>query len=135
MEKSTKEEIQLLKKYIQQLDSDIETMFPWGELDLSEVERLRQEGIALDFWQMDQKRFHQELQRSMDPTIPHWMSRYNARPISDANSQSYFTTRTPLGTDIQIPFAVKARMCPSPVSTLIILQTKAKDALKHLSEQ
>lgn len=133
MGKSVKEEIILLKNYIQQLDSDIEMMFPWGELDMSEVERLRQEGIALDFWQMDQKRFHQELQRSMDPTIPHWMSKYNAHPVSDANNKSFFTTRTIIGTDIQIPYAVKARMCPSPVSTLIILQTKAKDALKHLS--
>lgn len=133
MKNSTKDEIQILKNYIKQLDSDIELMFPWGELDLSEVDSLRREGIALDFWQMDQKRFHQELQRSMDPTIPHWMSKYSAHPVSDANLKSYFTTRTPLGTDIQIPFATKAEMCPSPVSTLIILQTKAKDKLKQLS--
>lgn len=131
-EKTKKDDSQILKKYIQQLDSDIDMMFPWGELDLSEAERLKEEGIALDYWEMDQKKFHQELQRSMDPTIPHWMSKYNARPVSDANAKSYFTTRTPLGTEVNIPFAVKARMCPSPVSTLIILQTKAKDALKHL---
>lgn len=134
-EKTIKEETQILKKYIQKLDSDIEMMFPWGELDLSETERLRAEGIALKYWEMDQKRFHQELQRSMDPTIPHWMSKYNVHPVSDANFKSYFTTRTPIGTEVQIPYAIQARMCPSPVSTLIILQTKAKDALKHLTEQ
>lgn len=131
--KSTQEEVQLLKKYIQRLDSEIELMFPWGELDLAESERLRIEGTDLRFWTMDQKKFHLELQRSMDPTIPHWMSKYKVHPVSDAHSFSYFTTRTPLGTDINIPFASPARMCPSPVSTLIILQTKAKDKLNQLT--
>lgn len=134
MTKNVTEEIQCLKRYIQQLDADIDLMFPWGELELSEVERLRQDGVELKFWTMDKKKFHQELQRSMDPTIPHWMSRYNAHPVSDAKSLSYFTTKTPIGTEVVIPYASAARMCPSPVSTLIILQTKAKDTLKRLME-
>lgn len=134
LKKSSVEEIQLLKKYIQRLDSEIELMFPWGELDITKAEQLRTQGTDLRFWTMDHKKFHLELQRSMDPTIPHWMSIYKAHPVSDAQSLSFFTTQTPLGTDINIPFANPARMCPSPVSTLIILQTKAKDKLKQLTE-
>lgn len=132
MEKNTNSEVLFLQKYIEQLENEINLMFPWGEIDLFEIVLSRNNGIDLRFWTMESKKFHKELQRSMDPTIPHWMSLYNARPISESGSLCYFTTRTAQDVEINIPFASPAKMVPSPVSTLIMLQTRAKDMLKSI---
>ena len=111
-----------LKKYIESLDYDIAARVPWGDLTFSSDEGFV-EGLPMTrCWTASKECF--EANRII------WEKAYSVRLISEGQYLAYFTTSTQKDVEIMMEGAEEAKVCPSPASTLIMLQTKAKDSLK-----
>ena len=107
---------------IAELDDDIARMEPWGDYPMARIDQLAQAGQHLQFWKATQTQF--EGHRQM------WSEDYQAELVAQHDGTCYFVTITPQGADITLPDAQAAEVAPSPVSTLIMLQTRAKDSLR-----
>lgn len=114
-------EIQQQQKHIAELDREIKEMVPWGDFSHESINGLAHYGWNVNFWTVDPK--------SMQPT---WKEDYNAYVIHTTKQKVHFITITPASQVIEMPEAESVSISPSPVSTLIIQQTHAKDELKKL---
>ncbi|MCF0180554.1 MAG: hypothetical protein HUJ97_09985 [Bacteroidales bacterium] len=113
-------------KFISDLDNDITNRIPWGDLQVNPDEGFV-EGIPITkFWTTSNDCFEQNKEK--------WTEEYNAKFISKGDFLTYFITKTSPKTEIKIEGAEEAYVCPCPASTLIMMQTKAKDALKEIEE-
>lgn len=114
--------IENLHKYIDSLDYDIAARVPWGDITFDSEEGFT-EGLPITrCWTAAKECFEENREI--------WEMEYEARLISNGDYLSYFTTSTEKGKDIYMEGAEEATVCPSPASTLIMLQTRAKDTLK-----
>ena len=114
--------IENLKKYISSLDYDIAARVPWGDITFNSEEGFT-EGVPMTrYWTAPKDCFAEN--KDM------WTELYNIRLISEGEYLSYFISSTKNGTIVNMEGAEEATVCPSPASTLIMLQTKAKDTLK-----
>ena len=114
-----------LKRHIQELDADIARMQPWGDFDVVKVEQLRQYDCHIRFWRMPVSCI---ASMSSEP----WYTDLQVTVISHDQSDAYFVTIS-LGDETpNLPQQAKEiEICPCPVSTLIMLQTRDKDSLKR----
>lgn len=119
-------DINRLKEYITNLDIDIANRMPWGDLFIEPGDPYNKNVPQTRFWTTPNDFYenHKEL----------WNNQYNVRFIFRGDYLTYFTTSTLIDCNIQMDGAEEAYVCPSPASTLIMLQTKAKDLLKKLDE-
>ena len=109
---------------IAELDADIQRMEPWGDYPMVRIDQLAQSGQKLQFWRCSKTQY-----------VGHrvfWQESYQAELVSEVDGLCYFITITPQGVHIVIPEAQMVEVTPSPVSTLIMLQTRAKDSLRQI---
>lgn len=109
---------------IAELDADIQNMEPWGDYPMSRIDQLAQRGLCLKFWRSTQTQFEGNRQS--------WVDSYQAELVSVVAGYCYFVTITPQGGSVVLPEAQQVEVTPSPVSTLIMLQTRAKDSLRQI---
>lgn len=112
---------------IAELDADILNMEPWGDYPMARVDQLAQCSQSLLFWKCTRTQY--------DAHSRQWKEAYQAELVSERGGQCYFVTVTPQGVPFVLPEAQQVQVAPSPVSTLITLQTKAKDSLKQIRIQ
>ena len=117
-----KEQRQL--ELIEGLDADIQSMEPWGDYPMAQVDQLAQQGQRLLFWSCKRVVF--------DAHRAEWVNAYQAQLVSERQEVCYFVTITPLGQEVTLADAKQEHVAPSPVSTLLTLQTKAKDSLRQV---
>ena len=111
-----------LNKYITSLDYDIAARLPWGDIIISSEEGFTKGMPITRFWTAPKVAFESAHSR--------WNELFNINLISEGEYLCYFTTSTSPEVKIEMEGATEASVCPSPASTLIMLQTRAKDALK-----
>ena len=102
-------------------------MEPWGDYPMARVDQLAQCSQSLLFWKCTRTQY--------DAHSRQWKEAYQAELVSERGGQCYFVTVTPQGVPFVLPEAQQVQVAPSPVSTLITLQTKAKDSLKQIRIQ
>ncbi|MBP5716808.1 MAG: hypothetical protein J6W69_06795 [Bacteroidales bacterium] len=112
---------------IAELDSDIARMEPWGDYPMARIDQFSQQGRSLRFWRCTQTQY--------EGHWPQWSEKFGADLISQRDGFCYFTTVTPIDVMLAIPEAHSVEVTPSPVSTLIVLQTRAKDSLRQVQLQ
>ena len=108
-----------VKKLHTDLEADVKLMLPWGDFDMNNLNRLYQAGWEVRFWSVDHKRYDSE-----------WEHLYHSFVISQDKKHTYFVTVNHRGKEIEMQGAIEEKLCPSPASTLVMLQTRAKDDLK-----
>ncbi len=115
-----------LSRHMQELDEDIAKMQPWGDFDVVKLEQLKQHDCQVLFWTLPTDVFASQ---STEP----WFTESQALLVSQDTSLAYFITLQ-LGNEkfAMPPEANRVEICPCPVSTLIMLQTRDKDSLKRL---
>lgn len=115
-----------LRRHMQELDADITRMQPWGDFDVVKLEQLRQHECQVLFWTMPIDIFASQASES-------WAVDSQAQLVSEDTSQAYFITLQLGNEEVAMPpEATRIEICPCPVSTLIMLQTRDKDSLKRL---
>lgn len=115
-----------LRRHMQELDADITRMQPWGDFDVVKLEQLRQHECQILFWTMPIDVFASQ---ASEP----WAVDSQAQLVSEDTSQAYFITLQLGNEEVAMPpEATRVEICPCPVSTLIMLQTRDKDSLKRL---
>lgn len=111
-----------LQKYISSLDYDIAGRVPWGDITFNSEEGFKDDIPVTRCWTCPKDCFAENREQ--------WTLLYNIRLVSEGEFLSYFTSNTDKTQDIIMEGAEEAAVCPSPASTLIMLQTRAKDSLK-----
>lgn len=114
--------IENLCKYIRNLDDEIAARIPWGDITSASEEGFKAGVPVTRFWTAQKDCF--------EANYPMWKRDFAANLISEGEYLSFFTTSTDYNTTIFMEGAEEAKVCPSPTSTLIMLQTRAKDTLK-----
>lgn len=115
-----------LSRHMQELDADIQRMQPWGDFDVVKLNQLEQHDCHVRFWKMPVS-----IMASMSSEP--WYTDYQVTVISVDQSDAYFITITLGNEEPDMPaLAEKVEICPCPVSTLIMLQTRDKDSLKRV---
>jgi len=109
---------------IAELDADIQHMEPWGDYPMARIDQFAQRGLSLKFWKSSQTQFEGHRQS--------WIDSYQAELVAVQAGCCYFVTVTPQGANIVLNEAQPVEVTPSPVSTLIMLQTRAKDSLRQI---
>ncbi len=118
--------IQGIKEHMQSLEQDIVKMQPWGDFDVMKVEQLANHGCYIRFWKMNGG-----LLASM--MAEPWFIENNVLIVTEDVDASYFVTVSDSEFNPTIPpEAEEVIICPCPVSTLIMLQTRDKDTLKKM---
>ena len=116
-----------IKQHMDSLENDIATMQPWGDFDVVKVEELAAYGIYLHFWKIARR-------RQMEIADGDCPAETQIHIISQDADWTYFVTsddeKTPPSWLQQT--AEPVRICPCPVSTLIMLQTRDKDTLRRM---
>lgn len=126
---SMMQSIEGIQSYMQSLEADIQQMQPWGDFDVLKVERLAQCGCQIRFWRMD------SLRLTSSEGSP-WYTDSHLFVVSREGNDTYFVTVTPVDSPVPMPpEAHEVTICPSPISTLIMLQTRYKDSLRKLQSQ
>ena len=77
-------EIEQRKGILQTLDKDAAALAPWGEFDVTTIEKLESAGYDVRFFISPAKNFCQE-----------WVDEYNAIVVAEQASRLYFVTVTP----------------------------------------
>lgn len=115
-----------LRQHMQSLELDIQKMQPWGNFDVMKVEQLASAGCIIRFWKIPA---HLLALRIAEED---WKD-CELKVIAQDPETVYFVT---IGTTDSLMFkprdAEEVDICPCPVSTLIMLQTRDKDSLKKL---
>ena len=109
---------------IAELDADIARMGPWGDYPMASIDQLSQQGKSLGFWRCTQTQFEGHWAQ--------WKEKYNAELVSQQDGFCYFVTKVPQGNQLEISEAQPVDVPPCPISTLIMLQTRAKDSLRQV---
>lgn len=118
------DQISQKEKIFSELDSDIKLMTPWGDFEQMTLDNLEKAGWKVRFWSIPHKHYNIE-----------WEGCYNAYVISQDKKKTYYITVNHLDEKIEMNNATEHSICPSPASTLIMLQTRTKDSLKKLLEE
>lgn len=108
---------------IAELDQDIQQMSVWDDYPMSRIDQLARQGQSLRFWRASQFEYNRNRRE--------WEDNYQAEIVAFQDDSYYFVTTTPLQATIVLQGADEVTICPSPVSTLITLQTQAKDSLRR----
>ncbi|MBO7379177.1 MAG: hypothetical protein J6U31_05455, partial [Bacteroidales bacterium] len=87
------------------------------------IDQLSRLGQSLRFWRASQFEYNRNRRE--------WEDNYQAEIVAFQDDSYYFVTTTPLQATIVLQGADEVTICPSPVSTLITLQTQAKDSLRR----
>lgn len=114
-------------KLVDDLDKDINRMSVWSDFPMSRIDQLAQSGQSIKFWKAKETVFDRE--------GSNWVDSYQAELVNRQDGSCYFVTVTPIGSEMVLQGAEQVEVTPSPVSTLISLQTRAKDSLRALSVQ
>lgn len=115
-----------LNRHMKELDADILRMQPWGDFDVVKLNQLEQQDCHVRFWKMP-------ISVMASMTAEAWYSDYQTTVISVDQKDSFFITITLGDEEPNMPAqAEKVEICPCPVSTLIMLQTRDKDSLKRV---
>ncbi len=115
-----------LNRHMKELDEDIARMQPWGDFDVVKLNQLQQHDCNVMFWKMPVS-----IMATM--TTESWYNDYQATIISHDQSDAYFITISLMNETPEMPaLAERLEICPCPVSTLIMLQTRDKDSLKRM---
>lgn len=115
-----------LRRHMQELDADIVKMQPWGDFDVVKLEQLKQHECQVLFWTMPIDVF------ASQATEP-WAVDSQVQQINEDNTLAYFITLQLGNEEVALPpEATHVEICPCPVSTLIMLQTRDKDSLKRM---
>lgn len=118
--------IEGLKRHIQELEADIEKMQPWGDFDVVKLEQLKQHDCHVRFWTMP-------VATMATMVTEPWYADYQTLTVSHDAANVYFITVTVGDEQPQMPAQAKpVEICPCPVSTLIMLQTRDKDSIKRV---
>lgn len=119
-------DVEALRNHIRSLESDIVKMQPWGDFDVLKVSQLKDHGCCIRFWVIKANVLARHVEQA-------WYTRCNVLPVNQDADWDYFVTVTPSGDtmDDLPPEAIEQDLCPCPVSTLIMLQTRDKDSLKQ----
>lgn len=112
------------KSIIDDLDQDILRMSPWADFPMSRIDQLAQSGQSLRFWKAREEVFAKNQQL--------WTDNYQIELANREDGFCYFVTVTPIETSIVLHEAEEVIVSPSPVSTLLSLQTRAKDTLRRI---
>lgn len=110
--------------HMKSLENDIAKMQPWGDFDVIKVEQLAALGVYVKFWRIAHKKL--PAQNNEQAMIEQQLC-----PISQDAEWVYFVT---INADDEHPAPVGAEpieICPCPISTLIMLQTRDKDSLRR----
>ena len=121
-----KQSMQGIKEHMQSLEQDIVKMQPWGDFDVMKVEQLSHHGCHIRFWKMNSELLSSRLAES-------WFVDCNVLIVTQDIEMTYFITVTDNEDRPPVPAeAEEVIICPCPVSTLIMLQTRDKDTLKKM---
>ena len=115
------------QELLAELEQDIARMEPWGEFPMDRIAQLALQGQSLRFWAAPVE--VTERQGAF------WADAYQATPVATRDGITYFTTTTPGEVLPVLQGADEVHVVPSPLSTLIMLQTRAKDRLRRLELQ
>lgn len=118
------QDIEKQKMLLEGLEQDLLSMSPWGEYPIDKLLEQDRQGLQVRFWRASEELA--ELHGS------EWADAYQAERVSSRNGYAYFTTTTPKNVPFLIEGAVEQKIAPSPLSTLIMLQTRSKDRLRQL---
>jgi len=110
------------QQMIRDLDSDIEHLQPWGDFPMQRIDQLSAQGHCLQFWKAPSQ---------VLSAHPEWVDGYQLEQVSTDGQTVWFTVVVPADAQIQLPGAQQQEVPPSPLSTLIMLQTRAKDASRE----
>jgi len=115
-----------LRQHMQSLEQDIVKMQPWGNFDVMKVDELACQGCHIRFWKMPT---HILAQRVADGCWQDCLMQV----VANETGLSHYVTVTMDDEEPIIPAeAQEVEICPCPVSTLIMLQTRDKDSLRKL---
>lgn len=115
-----------LKQHMLSLEQDIEKMQPWGDFDVMKVEQLAAHGCQIRFWQIAPHIMALK-------TAEGWWKDSYIMVVNHSQEMVYYITVTEGENHAPQPAeASEVEICPCPVSTLIMLQTRDKDSLKKL---
>lgn len=115
-----------LRQHMQSLEQDIQKMQPWGNFDVMKVEQLASAGCMIRFWKMPAH------QLAMCVAEGVWKTAEMKVIAQEPETVYYVTVSTPTSNVPDVPEADEVEICPCPISTLIMLQTRDKDSLKKL---
>ena len=115
--------LQSITDHMRSLDADIARMQPWGDFDVMKVEALAERGTVIRFWRI-----------ASDVIAQGDVSESSAcHFVSTDGDWHYFVSVTQQGVSPVVPAgAEEVSICPCPISTLIMLQTRDKDALRRI---
>lgn len=117
-------DIEKQKQLLLELDEDLLRMEPWGDSPAEKIIELRRQGQQIRFWRATEE--------WVERHGAEWADAYQAERVSSRDGFAYFTTITPHDVHFQLEGAEELQIAPSPLSTLIMLQTRAKDRLRQL---
>lgn len=110
------------RQIIAELDDDIARLQPWGDYPMNRIDRLSAQGMCLQFWKAPLQLLESH---------PEWEDAYQIERVSIARSEVWFVAVVPVDAEVVLPGAERQEVPPSPLSTLIMLQTRARDAIKQ----
>lgn len=109
-------ELQQLSQRIQAVEKEITVMESWGDFAPESVDRLRDAGYRIDFYQCSEKQFSEE-----------WIDLYHATLINREGSKLFFVTVTPVGEEVELEVeAVKL-----PAGSLSALKNRRQEMLRQ----
>lgn len=114
-----------IRQHVELLEQDIRRMQPWGDFDVSKVSKLRSWGYDIRFWTMSSKL----LTDTLADTVP---LDWQLLTVADDGQTAHFVTIGALPEQALPEQAREVTLCPSPISTLIMLQTRDRDSLCKL---
>ncbi len=115
--------MELLKQALSAAEKDYQTMKIWGEFDMSIIDKLRNNGYELTFYQTTVKAFDEK-----------WNEQYNAIIIKQVASRIYFVTLTPAGVVPEID-AEQVKLPDNSLSHIDIEVERLHIEIKLLQEQ
>jgi len=104
------------------LDDDIVRLQPWGDYPMQRLAQMNNLGMQIQFWKAP---------THLLDAHPEWVEGYQIERVSSDQTNTWFTTISPIEATVCLEGAMLQQVPPSPVSTLIMLQTRAKDAAKQ----
>lgn len=115
--------MELLKQALSAAEKDYQTMKIWGEFDMSIIDKLRNNGYELTFYQTTVKAFDEK-----------WNEQYNAIIIKQVASRIYFVTLTPAGAVPEID-AEQVKLPDNSLSHIDVEVERLHIEIKLLQEQ
>lgn len=123
---SMTQSLQGIQEHMASLETDILKMQPWGDFDVTKLDTLARRGIRLRFWTVS-------VGQMLEPDAEPLADRASLHLVSQDTDHAYYVSVTPRGAEPRWPDTLhEVEICPCPISTLIMLQTRDKDALRRL---